>query len=172
MINQKRSPAGNHPAGAYVHAGRLCVRITLAECRHDVIRVEPDVPAHRLDDDGGQSFRYRGLLLLHREIRPVPFLSQIRYRVPPGLPASFILSPLALQFRLERFHPRQRREIPLRGIRAGLIAPGRFLDARLKVSQFLRFRLWRNVVQLAELDFLLLRDNQRLNVLFDWGSEP
>ena len=75
----------------------LGVDVAFPEYRHDVIRVERDTPSHRLDDDGGEGFRYRGLLLLHREIRLVPFLGQVRYRVPASLLASFILAALALE---------------------------------------------------------------------------
>ena len=78
---QKRDPGGNPPAGVTLHSGWLFRRVALPEYRHDVIRMEPDSPPDRLDDDGLKRCRDRGLLLLHREIRLVPFLRQIRHRM-------------------------------------------------------------------------------------------
>ncbi len=62
------------------------------EYRHDLIRVEP-APTRWLDDDSGERLRYRGLLLLHREIRLIPLLSQVRYRVAAALrPMALLLA--------------------------------------------------------------------------------
>ena len=91
---------------------------------------------------------------------------------PPGLLASFILPPFALQFRLASFHPRQRREIPFSGICAlphsvALIprsAPEGPPVPALSATGERR--------PVSGTDFLLLRDHQCLDVLFDRSGEP
>ncbi len=102
----------------------------------------------------------------------VPFLGQVRHRVPALLLASFVLAALAFQFGLAYFHPRQRWPVPLGGVLACLVAAGQLLDPRLKAGQFLRFGPGREVVQRAEPDLLLLSDHQRRDVGVDRGGQP
>src|SRR2546421_13060469 len=55
--------------------------------------------------------------------------------------------------------------MPLGGNHALLVVPLRFLDSRLQVGKIPRLRPRRKIFQLPELDLLLFRDNQRLDVL-------
>ena len=111
---QNVTPARIVPPGSRSFRLALFPRVALAEYRHYVVRVKRDSPADRLDDDSGKRCRYRGLFLLYREIRLVPFFGQIRHRVHAPLLLSFMLAPFPLQFRFVRFHARQRRPVPFR----------------------------------------------------------
>jgi hypothetical protein len=110
--------------------------------------------------------------LLHREISLVPFLGQIRHRVPAGLLPSLVLASLALKPDLYRFHAGERREMPLRGNVPCLEILLLGVDALLQIREFLGFRPRRKVLQLTELDLLLFRDHQRCDVPIDRFGNP
>ena len=112
-IRRKRDPGGNLPPGSLSLQAELFLRVAFTEYRHYMIRVERD-------------FLPTGLIMTAVRVSAIAacFCSIVNsgLSIPrpdslsrsAGLLASFILASFALQFRLVRFHARQRRPVPFR----------------------------------------------------------